>query len=231
MQKDSFPVYHQCLVLDMTCHGHSSDIRIETLGKVDQSCMVVQALGLSAADPGPIGNAKFQVHASVSILVFASETDPSANLIASIAAVDDPTFRHLEQQGHHFQKWCFTSVVPPDFSEPDSRESPLLRHVCRILLPIVNRTKNYIIEAQNCYFLCHMMVLGLVELCAPLRRLTWTLYALYRPAGIEEKIPWYLKMCKPALRILRPASCVLYVKSRPADPLCAILTDGWGYAA
>ncbi|KAF8610300.1 hypothetical protein BDV93DRAFT_601334 [Ceratobasidium sp. AG-I] len=228
MQKDSWPLYHQYLVLGIIHHGRPYDIRIETLGKVDRSRMVVQALGLNAIGPGPMGNAKFQVQVSDSILGFTSENDPPANLIASMATVDDPTFHHLEQQGDHFEKWCFTSVAPPDFSETESRESPTLGHICQLLLSIVNRAQNYLIESQNCYFLCHMMILGLVELCAPLPRLTWTLHALYQPAGVGDKIPWHLKMRKPASRAFRPTSCILYVDGRPVDHLRAIVVDGWG---
>lgn len=228
MQKDSWPLYHQYLVLGISHQGRSYDIRIETLGKVDRSRLVVQALGLNAIGPGPMGNAKFQVQITDSTPGFTSENDPPANLLASMATVDDSMFRHLEQQAEHYEKWCFTSVAPPDFSEVETRESPTLGHVCRLLLSVVNHAPNYTIESQNCYFLCHMMVLGLMQLCAPLPRLTWTLHTLYRPPGVEKRIPWHLRMRKSALRVFGPSSCVLYVDGTPADHLRAIVVDTWG---
>ncbi|KAG8681706.1 hypothetical protein FRC08_015469, partial [Ceratobasidium sp. 394] len=61
LQKDSWPLYHQYLLVETTHNGRLYELRIETLGKIDRSRMVVQALGLNGLRAGALGSAKFQV--------------------------------------------------------------------------------------------------------------------------------------------------------------------------
>ncbi|KAG9125152.1 hypothetical protein FRC07_008772 [Ceratobasidium sp. 392] len=233
LQKDSWPLYHQYLLAEATHNGRIYELRIETLGKVDRSRMVVQALGLSGLRAGSLGTAKFQVQ----VLEITGDSqsadfidhDPPANLITSMGGVDDPLFRNFETFAADSDDWYFTAVLPPDLSQVEARDPPTVGHLCRVLSSILNRAPDYTIEAQNCYFLCHMVMLGLSELCAPLPRLTWTLYALYRPVDLDTKVPWHRRVRGPTARLLTLAtSSILYVDGLPSDHLRAIIIDGWG---
>jgi hypothetical protein len=235
LQKDSWPLYHQYLLAEITYNDCLYEHRIETLGKIDRSRMVVQALGLNALRPGALGNAKFQVQvwevSSSELDDNVPEHDPPANLIMSMANVDGLTFREFESRSADSDEWYFTSVLPPGLSEVDSREVPSLGHLCQVLSSILQRAPDYTIEAQNCYFLCHTIILGLSGLCAFLSRLTWTLHALYRPPDLEKKLPWYRRVRGPATRFFSTSSSILYVDGTPNDHLRAIVIDGWGLCA
>ncbi|KAG8684855.1 hypothetical protein FRC09_015101, partial [Ceratobasidium sp. 395] len=221
------------LIVETTHNNRLYELKIETLGKVDRSRLVIQALGLTGLRAGALGDAKFQVEVvevtgGSSAADFVDHEFP-ANLITSMGGVDDPLFRSFETfAAADSDDWYFTSVVPPNLSKVDIRDSPTLGHLCRVLSSVLNRAPNYTIEAHNCYFLCHMVMLGLLELCAPLPRLTWTLHALHRPVDLDTKIPWHRRMRGRTSRFFRDDSAIIYVRGSPSDHLRAIIIDGWG---
>ncbi|KAG8752642.1 hypothetical protein FRC12_011853 [Ceratobasidium sp. 428] len=146
-----------------------------------------------------------------------------------MGSVDDPLFRNFEAfVAADSDDWYFTSVVPPNLSKVDVRDLPTLGHLCRVLSSVLNRAPNYTIEAHNCYFLCHMIMLGLLELCAPLPRLTWTIHALHRPVDLDAKVPWHRRLRGRTSRFFRSDSAIIYVRGSPSDHLRAIVIDGWG---
>ncbi|KAG8727217.1 hypothetical protein FRC10_006309, partial [Ceratobasidium sp. 414] len=121
LEKNKWPLYHQFLLVEIAHNNRRYTARIETLGKFDRSRAALQTLALNTLGTTRfLGNGKFQVQ--VQELSPDSSTDKlielnSANLIASMASVDDPLFNKLADKSLNPKTWYFTSVVPPDTSE------------------------------------------------------------------------------------------------------------------
>ncbi|KAG8739048.1 hypothetical protein FRC10_006243, partial [Ceratobasidium sp. 414] len=98
-EKNKWPLYHQFLLVEIAYNNRLYAARIETLGKTDRSRVALQTLALNTLSPvGFLGNGKFQVQvwelpSDFSIDSFIKYNP--ANLIASMAKVDDPFFNEL----------------------------------------------------------------------------------------------------------------------------------------
>ncbi|KAG8703826.1 hypothetical protein FRC09_003922 [Ceratobasidium sp. 395] len=159
-EKDSWPLYHQFLIFEVVYNDCAYTIRVETLGKAHNNQAGVEALVRSLLGPEFSGNSNIQVQvqardtaADPSATTLLDHTPP-ANLLVSMATVDDLLFQQLSNRNN----WHFTSVVPPVMSKVDDRETPSVKHLCSILRSFMRHAPDYSVNAENCYFLCRTVM-------------------------------------------------------------------------
>ncbi|KAG8752641.1 hypothetical protein FRC12_011852 [Ceratobasidium sp. 428] len=222
LQKNEGPMYHQYLLVEISHSARTYILRIETLGKIDRHRTAVQTLALSVLGAGSGGDSKYQVHVTEQISGVVWHPDyervkqGSDKLILSIANEDDRLHRELASEWSSYDRWYYSFILPYDYSQAAASgvETPKLKNLCLILCSVLQRAPDYKLQSFNCYFLCRIIILGILRSCVPLPRLTWSDSFTRSLTQIPTGVSWYRQLWSPKSRIIANRSCVLQVDNR-----------------